>query len=55
MKHYTAGYIFCKCSTRMHCKGKLIKIHEYTPKRKKCPNCGKLCKLYVKKSKNKLK
>ena len=26
MKDYSAGRIFCKCSTRMHCNGKPVQI-----------------------------
>lgn len=42
MKNFTPGHIICKCSARMHCRGKSIRIYEHTPDRAKCPNCGKL-------------
>jgi len=41
MKDYQHGAIFCRCSTRMHCKGHHFKIFERTPKKKRCPNCNK--------------
>ncbi len=41
MKHFTLGYIYCKCSIRMHCQGKSIRIYEHTRDKQKCPNCGK--------------
>jgi hypothetical protein len=47
MKDYTPGRIFCRCSARMHTKGQAVQIYEYTPKKKKCPNCGKMRKLMV--------
>lgn len=47
MKDYTVGRIFCGCSIRMHCRGKLIKIYENTYKKQRCPNCGKKRKIMV--------
>ena len=47
MKDYTAGWIFCKCSTRMHVKGKHIRVYEYTNRRQKCPNCGRQRKVMI--------
>ncbi len=47
MKGYTPGRIFCKCSARMHCKGKAIQVYEHTPDRKSCPNCGRKRKIMV--------
>ena len=47
MKGYTVGRIFCKCSVRMHIRGKAVKIYENTPSKQKCPNCGKLRKVMV--------
>ena len=47
MKAYAAGRIFCKCSVRMHCRGKTVQIYEDTPKRKKCPNCGRMRRIMV--------
>lgn len=52
MKDYVAGRIFCKCSARMHCRGRHVQIYERTPKRKECPNCGQLCKVMVRSKKN---
>lgn len=40
MKHFTHGRIFCKCSARMHCRGKEIRIYKDTPRIQPCPNCG---------------
>ena len=41
MKDFSDTVIFCKCSGRMHCKGKHFKHYEFSPLRRKCPNCGK--------------
>jgi len=41
MKDFTLGGIYCKCSARMHCKGKPVRIYEYTRDKQKCPNCGR--------------
>ena len=54
MKDYQHGAIFCKCSTRMHCKGHHFKIFEGTPKKKRCPNCNKNRPVMVRKEKKKL-
>lgn len=48
MKDYKAGLIQCKCSHAMR-RGKLIKIYEYTPERKRCPNCNKNLRILVRK------
>lgn len=45
MKDYTLGVIYCKCSNAMRV-GKTLKISQYTPVRKKCPNCKRLVKVY---------
>ncbi len=47
MKHYTAGRIFCKCSARMNCMGKAVKIYEKTGDKKPCPNCGRDCRVMI--------
>lgn len=47
MKDYTAGRIFCRCSARMHLRGKPVQMYEYTQRRQKCPNCGRLRKVKV--------
>lgn len=47
MKDFSIGHIFHKCSTRMHCRGKIVKMYEHTAMRQKCPNCGKLRKVKV--------
>jgi hypothetical protein len=44
MKDYTLGIIRCRCSNLMRI-GKQVKIYQYTRKRKKCPNCGKMLKV----------
>ena len=49
MKNYTTGRIYCNCSTRMHCRGKAVKIYENTSEKQKCPNCKKLRRAMVKK------
>ncbi len=40
MKDYKAGLVRHKCSHVMR-KGKHVKVYQYTPERKRCPNCGK--------------
>ena len=40
MKDYKTGKIYCRCSNTMRI-GKRIKIYQNTPRRKRCPNCGK--------------
>lgn len=40
MKDYRLGIIRCKCSHLMRA-GKLVRIYEYTPDRKRCSNCNK--------------
>lgn len=45
MKDFDLAYIFCRCSIRMHCRGKAIRVYENTPMKHKCPNCGKKRKL----------
>jgi len=52
MKDYKIGVIFCRCSNLMRL-GKLVKIHQYTSERKKCPNCGRMRNLYIRKKKEK--
>jgi len=47
MKDYDLGFITCRCSKRMRRRGKAVRIYEFTPKRKKCPNCGRMCKIKV--------
>jgi len=49
MKDYRAGLIRCRCSNSMRI-GKRIRITQYTHKRKKCPNCGKMRKVLVRKA-----
>jgi len=44
MKDYKPGIIRCRCSNLMRI-GKQIKIYEYTPDRKRCPNCNKNLKV----------
>ena len=47
MKHFTAGRIFCKCSARMNCTGKAVRIYESTTEHKSCPNCGRDCQVMI--------
>jgi len=47
MKDYTDVVIFCRCSVRMHTRGKHFQQYEHSPKRRKCPNCGKMRKLMI--------
>ena len=54
MKDYKAGLIRCKCSHAMR-RGKLIKIYEYTPEQKRCPNCNKNLRMLLLEKKVKVK
>lgn len=49
MKDYQAGLIRCRCSNEMRI-GKRLQITQYTPIRKRCPNCGRMRKVLVRKA-----
>lgn len=42
MKDYTDVAIICRCSARMHCKGKHFQQYKDSPIDRTCPNCGKV-------------
>jgi len=46
MKDYKIGKLYCRCLNAMRI-GKPVKIYQYTPKRKRCSNCGKQRKVFV--------
>lgn len=50
MKDYRVGIICCRCSNLMRI-GKVVKIYEYTPDRKRCPNCNKNLRILLRKKK----
>ena len=50
MKDYRTGLIRCKCSHAMR-KRKYVKIYEYAPEKKRCPNCNKNRPVMVRKEK----
>ena len=52
MKDYKLCIIRCRCSNEMR-KGKLVKAYEYTPEKRKCPNCGEKLKLQIVNQKSK--
>ena len=47
MKDYEDVVIFCRCSARMHTRGKHFRQYENSPHERKCPNCGKIRRTMV--------
>lgn len=46
MKRYGSGIIRCGCSTAMK-RGKNVKINQRSPRRRVCPNCGRMLRVQL--------